>query len=135
MFREARGAELVYGVADYWVSRVKWNPEDQKYHLLSKTVIYIECISHSFPKPNPNTVSPLGVMPPDEFYRNVNNSVYTNAVAKFRFEFLTALFTVNLVTNIRDGTVLWLSVSSLRRIWPTSSIILYQNNGEKWPNG
>lgn len=37
MFREGGGAELVYGVADYWVSRVKWNPEDQKYHLLGKT--------------------------------------------------------------------------------------------------
>lgn len=37
MFREGGGAELVYGVADYWVSRVKWNPEDQKYHLLGET--------------------------------------------------------------------------------------------------
>lgn len=25
-------------------------------------------------------------MPPDEYYRNVNNSVYTNAVAQLRFE-------------------------------------------------
>eukprot|EP00066_Takifugu_rubripes_P004399 XP_003967747.1 PREDICTED: acid trehalase-like protein 1 isoform X2 [Takifugu rubripes] len=61
VFREG-GAELVYGVADYWVSRVKWNPEDQKYHL-------------------------LGVMPPDEYYRNVNNSVYTNAAAKLSLHF------------------------------------------------
>lgn len=38
VFREGRGSELVYGVADYWVSRVKWNPEDQKYHLLGKAV-------------------------------------------------------------------------------------------------
>lgn len=36
---EGRGAELVYGVADYWVSRVEWNPKDQKYHLLGKTFI------------------------------------------------------------------------------------------------
>lgn len=36
-------------------------------------------------------------MPPDEFYRNVNNSVYTNAVAQFRL----ALFIVNLSANIR----------------------------------
>lgn len=27
----------------------------------------------------------LGVMPPDEYYYNVNNSVYTNTVAKFRY--------------------------------------------------
>uniref|UniRef100_A0A3Q0R8C7 Protein-glucosylgalactosylhydroxylysine glucosidase n=1 Tax=Amphilophus citrinellus TaxID=61819 RepID=A0A3Q0R8C7_AMPCI len=56
MFREGRGSEVIYGVADYWVSRVTWNPEDQTYHLL--------------------------VMPPDEYYYNVNNSVYTNSVAK-----------------------------------------------------
>lgn len=28
---------------------------------------------------------PSGVMPPDEYYYNVNDSVYTNAVAKFRY--------------------------------------------------
>ena len=28
---------------------------------------------------------PLGVMPPDEYYYNVNNSVFTNTVAKFRY--------------------------------------------------
>lgn len=89
LFREGRGAELVYGVADYWVSRVKWNPEDQKYHLLGKSVI----TKRAFLPVSPNQtqiiiyLSPSGVMPPDEFYRNVNNSVYTNAVAKFRFEF------------------------------------------------
>lgn len=27
----------------------------------------------------------LGVMPPDEYYYNVNNSVYTNTVAKLRY--------------------------------------------------
>lgn len=54
MFREARGAELVYGVADYWVSRVKWNPEEHKYHLLGKTVYVYECISDGLPTPNPN---------------------------------------------------------------------------------
>uniref|UniRef100_A0A3B5MSM0 Protein-glucosylgalactosylhydroxylysine glucosidase n=1 Tax=Xiphophorus couchianus TaxID=32473 RepID=A0A3B5MSM0_9TELE len=60
MFTEGRGSEVIFGVADYWVSRVKWNPDDQKYHL-------------------------LGVMPPDEYYYNVNNSVYTNTVAKLRY--------------------------------------------------
>lgn len=47
MFREGRGAELVYGVADYWVSRVKWSPEDQKYHLLGKTVITLTVSSQT----------------------------------------------------------------------------------------
>ncbi|KAF3854906.1 hypothetical protein F7725_022961 [Dissostichus mawsoni] len=46
MFTEGKGKEVIYGVADYWVSRVSWNPEDKKYHL-------------------------LGVMPPDEYYYNV----------------------------------------------------------------
>lgn len=36
MFKEGLGSEVIYGVADYWVSRVTWNPEDQKYHLLGK---------------------------------------------------------------------------------------------------
>ncbi|XP_029378965.1 protein-glucosylgalactosylhydroxylysine glucosidase [Echeneis naucrates] len=66
MFREGRGSEVIYGVADYWVSRVSWSPEDQKYHL-------------------------IGVMPPDEYYYNVNNSVYTNTVAKFSLQFAVEL--------------------------------------------
>lgn len=36
MFTEGRGSEVVFGVADYWVSRVTWQPEDQTYHLLGK---------------------------------------------------------------------------------------------------
>lgn len=66
LFTDGRGCEVIYGVADYWLSRVTWNPEDQKYHL-------------------------LGVMPPDEYYHNVNNSVYTNAVAKFSLQFAVEL--------------------------------------------
>lgn len=34
VFSEGRGSEVVYGVADYWVSRVTWNPDDQEYHIL-----------------------------------------------------------------------------------------------------
>uniref|UniRef100_A0A8C6WY21 Protein-glucosylgalactosylhydroxylysine glucosidase n=1 Tax=Neogobius melanostomus TaxID=47308 RepID=A0A8C6WY21_9GOBI len=63
MFTEGQGSQVVWGVADYWVSRVTWSPEDHKYHI-------------------------LGVMPPDEYYYNVNNSVYTNAVAKLRNDLL-----------------------------------------------
>uniref|UniRef100_A0A673A9G7 Protein-glucosylgalactosylhydroxylysine glucosidase n=1 Tax=Sphaeramia orbicularis TaxID=375764 RepID=A0A673A9G7_9TELE len=66
MFREGQGSQVIWGVADYWVSRVTWSPEDQKYHL-------------------------LGVMPPDEYYYNVNDSVYTNTVAKFSLQFAVEL--------------------------------------------
>lgn len=66
MFTEGRGSEVIYGVADYWVSRVTWHPDDQKYHL-------------------------LGVMPPDEYYYNVNNSVYTNTVAQLSLQFAVEL--------------------------------------------
>ncbi|XP_035763036.1 protein-glucosylgalactosylhydroxylysine glucosidase [Neolamprologus brichardi] len=66
MFREGLGSEVIYGVADYWVSRVTWKPEDQKYHL-------------------------DGVMPPDEYYYNVNDSVYTNTVAKLGLQFAVEL--------------------------------------------
>lgn len=38
----------------------------------------------------------LGVMPPDEYYSNVSNSVYTNTVAKFRYLYLSISIIVNL---------------------------------------
>lgn len=66
MFTEGQGSQVIWGVADYWVSRVAWNPVDHKYHL-------------------------LGVMPPDEYYYSVNNSVYTNTVAKLSLEFAVEL--------------------------------------------
>nr|XP_057931529.1 protein-glucosylgalactosylhydroxylysine glucosidase isoform X2 [Doryrhamphus excisus] len=66
MFTDGRGSQLVWGVADYWVSRVTWSTEDHKYNL-------------------------FGVMPPDEYYYNVNNSVYTNTVAKFSLQFAVEL--------------------------------------------
>uniref|UniRef100_A0A8B9GM55 Protein-glucosylgalactosylhydroxylysine glucosidase n=1 Tax=Astyanax mexicanus TaxID=7994 RepID=A0A8B9GM55_ASTMX len=66
LFKSGRGSEVVWGVADYWVSRVTWNPEDKSYHL-------------------------KGVMPPDEYYYNVDNSVYTNIVAKNSLQFAVEL--------------------------------------------
>ncbi|XP_037538885.1 protein-glucosylgalactosylhydroxylysine glucosidase [Nematolebias whitei] len=66
MFTEGRGSEVVFGVADYWISRVTWQPQDQTYHI-------------------------LGVMPPDEYYSNINNSVYTNAAAKLSLQFAVEL--------------------------------------------
>ncbi|XP_063053306.1 protein-glucosylgalactosylhydroxylysine glucosidase [Engraulis encrasicolus] len=66
MFREGRGSEVVWGVADYWVSRVTWNPEGRSYHI-------------------------KGVMPPDEYYYNVDDSVFTNVVAKNSLQFAVEL--------------------------------------------
>ncbi|XP_031420514.1 protein-glucosylgalactosylhydroxylysine glucosidase isoform X2 [Clupea harengus] len=66
MFREGRGSEVVWGVADYWVSRVTWSSEDQSYHIKS-------------------------VMPPDEYYYNVDDSVFTNTVAKNSLDFAVEL--------------------------------------------
>uniref|UniRef100_A0A8C5H4G3 Protein-glucosylgalactosylhydroxylysine glucosidase n=1 Tax=Gouania willdenowi TaxID=441366 RepID=A0A8C5H4G3_GOUWI len=43
VFKEGRGSEVIYGVADYWVSRVTWNPKDQMYHLLGK---HLCCLYH-----------------------------------------------------------------------------------------
>lgn len=48
MFTEGRGSEVIYGVADYWVSRVTWKPEDQKYHLLGKGRCQKDCVSTEF---------------------------------------------------------------------------------------
>lgn len=73
-------------------------------------------------------------MPPDEFYYNVNDSVYTNTVAKFRY--------LNLNIDIIVYINLWIpivqkvfhsSVSSSLSNWPPSSSILHQRNGNKWP--
>lgn len=86
MFKEGGASEVVWGIADYWVSRVMWDPDEQQYHLKGASCdtsrhIYLRkgnfrrfsvCMCH------------LGVMPPDEYNKNVDNSVYTNTVAKYR---------------------------------------------------
>uniref|UniRef100_A0A8C3UWY7 Protein-glucosylgalactosylhydroxylysine glucosidase n=1 Tax=Catharus ustulatus TaxID=91951 RepID=A0A8C3UWY7_CATUS len=56
LFREDGGWELVEAVAQYWCSRMVWSEEEQLYHI-------------------------RGVMPPDEYHSQVDNSAYTNAVA------------------------------------------------------
>ncbi|KAK2834693.1 hypothetical protein Q7C36_015394 [Tachysurus vachellii] len=66
LFIEGGASEVVWGIADYWVSRVIWDPSDQQYHL-------------------------KGVMPPDEYNQNVDNSVYTNTVAKYSLQFAVDL--------------------------------------------
>ncbi|XP_074005577.1 protein-glucosylgalactosylhydroxylysine glucosidase [Numenius arquata] len=62
LFREDGGWELVDAVARYWCSRMVWSEEEQCYHI-------------------------RGVMPPDEHHCQVDNSVYTNAVAQRSLNF------------------------------------------------
>ncbi|KAF4094827.1 protein-glucosylgalactosylhydroxylysine glucosidase-like [Onychostoma macrolepis] len=66
MLREGRGSEVVWGIADYWASRVTWDPTEQQYHIKSVT-------------------------PPDEYYNTVDNSVFTNAVAQRSLQFAMEL--------------------------------------------
>ncbi|KAM9372927.1 protein-glucosylgalactosylhydroxylysine glucosidase [Phaethornis superciliosus] len=62
LFREDGGWKLVGAVAQYWCSRMVWSQEEQCYHI-------------------------KGVMPPDEYHCQVDNSVYTNAVARRSLHF------------------------------------------------
>ncbi|XP_039562518.1 protein-glucosylgalactosylhydroxylysine glucosidase isoform X2 [Passer montanus] len=66
LFREEGGWELVEAVAQYWCSRMVWSEEEQLYHI-------------------------RGVMPPDEYHSHVDNSAYTNAVARRSLNFATDL--------------------------------------------
>ncbi|NXF10765.1 PGGHG glucosidase, partial [Smithornis capensis] len=62
LFQEDGGWELVEAVAKYWCSRMEWSEEEQLYHI-------------------------KGVMPPDEYHSQVDNSAYTNAVARRSLNF------------------------------------------------
>ncbi|KAM4899287.1 protein-glucosylgalactosylhydroxylysine glucosidase [Sylvia borin] len=64
LFREDGGWELVEAVAQYWCSRMVWSEEEQLYHI-------------------------RGVMPPDEYHSQVDNSAYTNAMARRSLNFAT----------------------------------------------
>ncbi|XP_071974078.1 protein-glucosylgalactosylhydroxylysine glucosidase [Engystomops pustulosus] len=66
LFASSGGWEVVKAIADYWCSRVMWSTEEQCYHI-------------------------EGVMPPDEYHSDVNNSVYTNALAQISLTFSMAL--------------------------------------------
>ncbi|KAM6073728.1 protein-glucosylgalactosylhydroxylysine glucosidase isoform 2-T3 [Chlamydotis macqueenii] len=66
LFREDGGWRLVGAVAEYWCSRMEWSEEEQCYHI-------------------------RGVMPPDEHHCRVNNSAYTNAVARRSLNFAADL--------------------------------------------
>ncbi|XP_066854850.1 protein-glucosylgalactosylhydroxylysine glucosidase isoform X5 [Anser cygnoides] len=62
LFREDGGWKLVVAVAQYWCSRMVWSEEEQCYHI-------------------------RGVMPPDEYHYQVDNSAYTNALARRSLRF------------------------------------------------
>ncbi|KAJ7420779.1 Acid trehalase-like protein 1 [Willisornis vidua] len=62
LFQEDGGWELVEAVAQYWCSRMVWSEDEQLYHI-------------------------RGVMPPDEYHCQVDNSAYTNAVARRSLNF------------------------------------------------
>ncbi|NWV41951.1 PGGHG glucosidase, partial [Grantiella picta] len=62
LFQEDGGWELVEAVAQYWCSRMVWSEEEQLYHI-------------------------RGVMPPDEYHSQVDNSAYTNTVARRSLNF------------------------------------------------
>ncbi|XP_074128610.1 protein-glucosylgalactosylhydroxylysine glucosidase [Sminthopsis crassicaudata] len=66
LFQEEGGWEVVSAVAEFWCSRVTWCAQEQNYHL-------------------------RGVMPPDEYHSGVNNSVYTNVVARTSLHFAVDL--------------------------------------------
>ncbi|NXP94211.1 PGGHG glucosidase, partial [Passerina amoena] len=66
LFQEDGGWELVEAVARYWCSRMEWSEEEQLYHI-------------------------RGVMPPDEYHSHVDNSAYTNAVARRSLNFAAVL--------------------------------------------
>ncbi|KAM4017648.1 protein-glucosylgalactosylhydroxylysine glucosidase [Anomaloglossus baeobatrachus] len=61
-FALSGGWDVVSSIADYWCSRAVWSEEEQSYHI-------------------------KGVMPPDEYHSDVNNSVYTNALARISLNF------------------------------------------------
>ncbi|GFO11935.1 acid trehalase-like protein 1 [Plakobranchus ocellatus] len=62
LMRDGKGAELVWGVADFWASRVTQDRQTGAYRI-------------------------LGVMPPDEWHPLVNDSAYTNNIAIISLEF------------------------------------------------
>ncbi|XP_043938824.1 protein-glucosylgalactosylhydroxylysine glucosidase [Protopterus annectens] len=67
MFFSEKGAwDVVKAIAEYWSSRTSWNVSSQNYDI-------------------------IGVMPPDEYQEGVNNSVYTNVVAKYSLQFAVDL--------------------------------------------
>ncbi|XP_068073520.1 protein-glucosylgalactosylhydroxylysine glucosidase isoform X2 [Danio rerio] len=49
LFRTGRGSEVVWGVADFWVSRVTWDSADQQYHIKGNKVKQADVVLLGFP--------------------------------------------------------------------------------------
>ncbi|XP_043561994.1 protein-glucosylgalactosylhydroxylysine glucosidase isoform X4 [Chiloscyllium plagiosum] len=65
-FQKDGGWYVVSNIAEFWSSRVTWNPLEECYDI-------------------------KGVMPPDEYQSDVTNSAYTAVVAKYSLQFATEL--------------------------------------------
>ncbi|XP_067849888.1 protein-glucosylgalactosylhydroxylysine glucosidase isoform X2 [Heptranchias perlo] len=65
-FQKDGGWNVVCSIAEFWSSRVNWNPSEECYEI-------------------------KGVMPPDEYESNVTNSAYTAVVAKYSLQFATEM--------------------------------------------
>uniref|UniRef100_UPI00398EC50C protein-glucosylgalactosylhydroxylysine glucosidase n=1 Tax=Pristiophorus japonicus TaxID=55135 RepID=UPI00398EC50C len=65
-FQEDGGWDVVNSIAEFWSSRVTWNPSEECYEI-------------------------KGVMPPDEYQSDVTNSAYTAVVAKYSLQFAIEL--------------------------------------------
>ncbi|XP_051885325.1 protein-glucosylgalactosylhydroxylysine glucosidase isoform X2 [Pristis pectinata] len=65
-FRDKGGWDVVCSIAEFWSSRVTWNPSEMCYEI-------------------------KGVMPPDEYQSDVNNSAFTAVGAKYSLQFATEL--------------------------------------------
>ncbi|XP_066467270.1 protein-glucosylgalactosylhydroxylysine glucosidase isoform X1 [Tiliqua scincoides] len=66
LFQQEGGWDVVQAIAQFWCSRVVWNPEEESYHI-------------------------TGVLPPDEYHSAVDNSVYTNTIAQKSLDFAVDL--------------------------------------------
>ncbi|KAK3750634.1 hypothetical protein QZH41_012817, partial [Actinostola sp. cb2023] len=73
------GSDLIYATAEFWASRVTFNQSKNAY------VIY-------------------NVMPPDEDRGVVNNSVYTNAIARLNLEFASKI--------VKDAPKDWVTIAN-----------------------
>ncbi|XP_067943343.1 protein-glucosylgalactosylhydroxylysine glucosidase-like [Watersipora subatra] len=81
--------DLSQQLADYWISRLSWLKDKQKYGVLvqnwiRKTVVILK---NGIVKGSQAFVILVGVMPPDEWHYPINNSAYTNMGAKLAISF------------------------------------------------
>lgn len=65
-FRKEGGWDVVCSIAEFWSSRVTWNPSEMCYDI-------------------------KGVMPPDEYQSDVTNSTFTAVGAKYSLQFATEM--------------------------------------------